>query len=82
MIPLDEINPFMTKECLYAFMYNKSAPNNDSILNMILHLSWGDSDHSKFFIEEMIQGINTRRNINDVNNHYKVLCGILQMNDE
>ena len=50
---------------------------NESILNMIIHLSWGDLDNSKFFIEEIIQGIYSRRNINDVGNHYKVLCGVL-----
>ena len=60
----------------------KAPTNNDSLMNIVLHLCWGDIDTSKFFIEELVDSIKNRRSTQDLSNQLKILTSVLKLNDE
>jgi hypothetical protein len=56
---------------------------NNSLDTIVLHLSWGDIENSKFFIEEIIESLKQKRTlVNDMDNHFRLLGSILRLNDE
>lgn len=49
---------------------------------MVEYLCWGDLETSKFFIEELLDSIKIRRAmVNEINNNFRVLSGILLLKD-
>jgi hypothetical protein len=57
--------------------------SNSSLKTILIHLSWGDIDNSKFFIEEILESLKQKRTImNELDNHFKLLGSILKLNDD
>jgi 3-hydroxyacyl-CoA dehydrogenase len=64
-------------------LLTKPQTNNDSLRDIVLHLSWGDLDVSKFFIEEIIESMKVKRTmLDELENHFKLLASLLKLGDD
>lgn len=58
--------PLLTPSCFTNDLLIKANTINDSLMNIVKHLSWGDLETSQFFIEEIIMSVKGRRSIKDI----------------
>ena len=78
----EEKFPLISSDCFTNDLLLKANPNNDSLMRIVIHLSWGDPETSEFFIKEILSSIKMRRSTEDLQYHLKVLSKLMTLNDE
>jgi hypothetical protein len=74
--------PLFTPECFTNDLLVNAVPKNDSLMKIVIHLSWGDLNISTFFIQEIMSNIRNRRSIKDITYQLKILSSLMSLSDD
>ena len=79
-LPDEEARYIFTKHMFTCDLLNKQY--NDSVAEIVVHLSWGDLDNSRWFIEELMNTITiSRTQLSQLEKPFKVLRQVLMIRD-
>jgi hypothetical protein len=74
--------PLFSPECFTNDLLVKAMQQNDSLMKIVIHLSWGDLNASTFFVTELMSVVRNRRSIKDLPYHLKILSNLMRLSDD